>query len=824
MSEDLIERFSTPLKNALTRALCFVVESNQAEVRTEHLLWAVGTEREGMAAAILEKNGITPEALRALAAEVPSQGASRSTTGLLRLSEEAKRAMEKAMVAATTHGHRAIGTEHLLHGILASETSTLRKFFLATHADVRTLQGALEIALKASEAFPEFVAPLQSSGTATEKSAETSEEAGGKKTPALDYFGRDLTASSAQAKLDPVIGREHEVSRVMEILCRRTKNNPLLLGEPGVGKTAIVEGLAKRIFEGRVPDALAGKRVIALDLGSLIAGTMYRGEFEGRLRQLIEELRTHPEVILFIDEIHMLAGAGSASGSLDAANMLKPALARGDIRCIGATTPDEYKKHIEPDGALERRFQAIQVREPDLAATRAILNGLLAAYETFHRVEFAPEAIDAAIELATRYLPSQRFPDKAIDLLDEAAAATRVAARMRHGEEERRALERRLLDIRTKKSEAVAEERFFDAVALKEEEARVTKLVGKPRSVKGAKPTRVTAEDVARVVSRVTGANPDDVRRVMAQGVLPQYAEALMKHVIGQERAVRRVATALGRAKAGLARSNRPLASFLFLGPSGVGKTELAKAVAETYYGDPTAIVRLDMSEFSDGFTVSKLLGAPAGYVGYREAAKLTDAVKARPFSVVLFDEIEKAHKDVQNLLLQILDEGELADATGRKTHFRHAIVILTSNAGADRFERGPLGFSEEGAFERKLLEADIQKELEERFRPELLNRLDHTILFEPLTKEALTGIAEKELNDLALRLAARGITATFGPDVAAHIAARVDVKRGARDVRRQVEAELEHKIADSFFLAKRPFTKLSVRIEKGEVALKPTT
>lgn len=820
--EDLIERFSTPLKNALTRALCFVVESNQAEVRTEHLLWAVGTEREGMAAALLEKNGITQESLRLLAAEAPSEPATGPMTGLLRLSEEAKRAMEKAMVVATTHGHRYIGTEHLLHGILASDPTPLKKFFLAKHTDLRQLKSALEVTLKATEAFGEFVAPMTPDVVSEQPARIEKEESAGKKTPALDFFGRDLTAPLHQSRLDPVVGREHEVSRVMEILCRRTKNNPLLLGEPGVGKTAIVEGLAKRIFEGRVPEALAGKRIVSLDLGSLIAGTMYRGEFEGRLRQLIEELRTHPEIILFIDEIHMLAGAGSASGSLDAANMLKPALARGEIRCIGATTPDEYKKHIEPDGALERRFQTVLVREPDLSATREILQGLLPSYETFHHVTFAPEAVEAALELGARYLPSQRFPDKAIDLLDEAAASTRVAARTRHGEEERRALERRLQDIRTKKGEAVTEERFFDAVALKEEEARLAKLVGKPRAAKERKPALVEAGDVARIVSRITGADVNDVLRVIERGALPAYAELLKKRVIGQDRAIAHVASALGRAKAGLARTNRPLASFLFLGPSGVGKTELAKAMAEAYYGDPKALVRLDMSEFSDGFTVSKLLGAPAGYVGYREAAKLTDAVKARPFSVILFDEIEKAHKDVQNLLLQILDEGELADATGRKIHFRHAIIVLTSNAGADRLDRGTLGFSENEAARTELLEADLRKELEERFRPELLNRLDHTLLFEPLTEETLQGVVEKELRELTERLATRGITANFHPDVAPHIAKNVNKKRGARDVRRCVERDLEHKIADCLFLTKRPFTTLDVTVQKGHLTLAP--
>ena len=804
--QDIVEKFSTHLKNVLTRALCFVVENNQSAILPEHILWALGTEKGCLGSELLHKVRVPVEGLRLLVTEANTTNQRRKPleVGSPHLSDLAKRAVEKAILASNIYEHRYVGTEHLLSGILQIQDATIEAFFVKEKIDVKELKSHIALVLKSTSRLPDLTDAVnppeaepgsRSSETQTVETPSEAEEA--KRTPALDYFGRDLTTPDIQQTIDPVIGREAEIERVMEILCRRTKNNPLLLGEPGVGKTAIVEGLAKRILEGRVPPVLQNRRIVALDLALLIAGTMYRGEFEGRLRQVVEEVRKHPNLILFIDEIHTIVGAGAASGSLDAANILKPALARGEIRCIGATTQGEFKKHMETDSALERRFQSVVVDEPTPEKTEEILHGVKSQYEQYHGVTITNEALEAAVRLSVRYVPDKRLPDKALDLVDEAAAAVRVRSVAPGPAEQRQAAEMRLAEIREAKRQAVVEERFEDALALKqneaEEHARVRRLVDANRPPVGG----VIAErEIAEVVSRMTKIPLADILAENARS-LDRLESNLSQKIFGQDEAVRLVAAAVRRAKVGLRHPKKPLASFLFLGPSGVGKTELAKVLAEEVFHDPKALIRLDMSEYAEAFTASKLIGAPAGYVGYRDQTKLSDLVKQRSSSLVLFDELEKAHTDVQNLLLQLLEEGELTDATGRRIHFRNTIVVITSNIGLERFRSGGIGFTSGEAGRTLALNEDIRRELLERFRPELVNRIDHTVIFQPLTPQALTTITDAHLQATAAQLSDRKVRLDVHPDVADAIAAQADKQAGARDIRRLVQTLVEDSIAE---------------------------
>ncbi len=814
MSNDIVEKFTTHLKNVLTRALCFVVESQQPSIRPEHLLWALGTERGSVGAEILHKSKVKAEALRLsigapakFHAEPPSPDA--AVTPLL--SENAKRAIEKAVLTASVYEHAYVGTEHLLSGLLQVRDDAVEGFLKREQVDANELRQHIAVVLKTASKFPELAKTVEAPAPdVAEADTDTTEETK-RKTPALDFFGRDLTSPDLQAKIDPVIGRENEIQRVMEILCRRTKNNPLLLGEPGVGKTAIVEGLAKLVSEGRVPSALMGKRIVALDLALLIAGTMYRGEFEARLRQILDEVRANSDVILFVDEVHTIVGAGAATGSLDAANMLKPALARGEIRCIGATTNAEFKKHLETDAALERRFQPVAVHEPSADDTRRILEGIARYYEAFHRVRITPAARETAIAASVRYQPDKHLPDKAIDLLDEAASAARVRSKTPSVSDRRSSLERELAQLRDKKREAVAEENYSHALTLKEEEQQLLdRMEALPGEAAEPYALEISSPEVLEVVSRITGIALKELAATDRDRLL-HLEDDLNARVIGQANAVRLVADAVRRAKTGVTHPERPLASFLFLGPSGVGKTELARAVADVVFQDKNALVRLDMSEFAEGYTVSKILGSPAGYVGYREPSKLTDAVKARPHSVVLFDEMEKAHPDVQNLLLQILENGEVTDATGRKINFRNAIIVLTSNVGLERLEGNRVGFSAGAAETESMLTEDLRRELEERFRPELVNRIDHVCVFKALGKDELSQIAKKQLSELSERLASQGLTFASSPQAIEMIAARAEgSKLRAREIRRLIQTEIESLVA-SHLLAAKPSKRFLV-------------
>ncbi|MCR4314437.1 MAG: ATP-dependent Clp protease ATP-binding subunit, partial [Candidatus Uhrbacteria bacterium] len=794
MSHDIVDKFSTHLKNVLTRALCFVVEQDQKTIQPEHLLWALGTQKGCIAAEILKKSGVKAMDLKKLIGVRQATYTLSDATGLtLHLSDDAKRIVEKAVLTANVYGHRYIGTEHLLCGLVQINPAVTESFFVELQIDLKELKSQLTIVLKSTSKFPDLTGsmtgdPVPVVANQPQKKEETGSE--GRKVSALEFFAVELTSAESQKKIDPVIGRESEIERIMEILCRRTKNNPLLLGEPGVGKTAIVEGLAKQITQGRVPPVLAHKRIFAIDMALLIAGTMYRGEFEGRLRQIIEEVKANPDTLLFIDEIHSIVGAGSASGSMDAANILKPALARGEIRCIGATTPGEFKKHIETDTALERRFQTVLIDEPSQEKTIEILEGIAPYYEQFHRVHITHDALTQAVALSTRYLQDRQLPDKAIDLIDEAAAVTRVHNHNHSPIQRERELQDTLVTLKETKRQAVVEERFDEAMKLKEEETRLSAHLESLVTEEDLSPIpAITTQDIARVVSRTTGIPLEDLVASDKSRLL-QLEEQLRTNVLGQESVIDTVAGALRRAKTGIAHPSRPLASFLFLGPSGVGKTELAKTIAHILFHTKHHLIRLDMSEYAEGFTMSKLIGAPAGYIGYKEGTNLTDRVKQRPYCVVLFDEIEKAHRDVQNLLLQILEEGELTDATGRKVNFKNTIVILTSNVGLERFERGDMGFMSGSTARAVSLNQDLRTELEARFRPELLNRIDHTCIFQPLAENILEQIVEKQLTELVLRLKDQGLSLNIHKSLAPHIRAKLEPKFGARHVRMVIQNE----------------------------------
>jgi ATP-dependent Clp protease ATP-binding subunit ClpC len=648
------------------------------------------------------------------------------------------------------------------------------------------------------------------------------QRAGSRVQSALEAFSRELTHVEIVDSLDPVIGRDKELDRIIEILCRRTKNNPILLGEPGVGKTAIVEGLAKRLSIGDVPDALHGKKLLSVDLALTVAGTMYRGEFEARLKQLVDEVRADPNIVLFIDEIHNIVGAGSTTGSLDAANILKPALARGEIRCIGATTWGEFKKFFEADAALERRFQPVTIEEPTPIATRAMLEGLRERYATHHGVTYDDETLDAAVSMAERYVTDRMFPDKAIDLIDESAASV-VAARRNHDVMERlRTLEIAQSEATAAKEDAVAENRIEEASKLKEKEERLERersgLTESLKAERKNKPLRVRMEDVAAVIARIANIPLETIlatERERMKGI----SARLKQRVIGQDRAVHMVSDAVRKARLGLNDERRPKVSMLFAGPSGIGKTELARALATELFGREDALLKLDMSEFTEGYSASKLLGSPAGYVGFRETNKFTDVLRKRPHCVVCFDEIEKAHPDVLNILLQLLEDGKVTDSTGRAVSFRQAYVILTSNVGGDTLGKKSLGFGEQEQTSAQAFEELIKNEIEERFRPELLNRLDRVVVFQPLAEEYIREIIKRELDGAILRVRdAQNVACLAGDDVLNWLLKQpMSEKEGARAARRLVEREITDFVGR--LLSKQP-KRRTIHLKAGKKGL----
>lgn len=808
MALDILNKFTTNLKNTLVRAINLSIRLKHPKVMPLHLLISLSEQSGSVANEILEKYELPGKRLQQWLDQVEWKNQQPVYT-LPQLSAETVRVLEHAAVIAFEHQHKYIGTEHLLLSLLELPDHVLQQMYAAYKIDIEQLRRQTLNILKSTSQFPDVTVLFQEELTELEDMATGEKKAvtPPSTTPALDFFGTNLTEPSIQKNIDPVIGRAEEIDRLIHILSRRTKNNPVLLGEPGVGKTAIVEGLAKRILERQVPNILFDKKVYRLDLGLIVAGTMYRGEFEARFKQITEELKDHPHIILFIDEIHTLIGAGGAGGSaMDAANILKPGLARGEIRCIGATTLQEYQKHIESDAALERRFQPIIVEEPSLEETIQVLQGVKQNYETFHHVTITDEAIAAAAKLSVRYIQDKFLPDKAIDLLDEAAARYRIRRPANPLEQAVYDLAEKLKGVQQKKLTLVRDERFEEAIGVKKKEHdlkfQFEQLRERLQKLDQRQFGTIGADDIANVVGRITKIPLQELLEPEKKRLL-SLEQILNEAVIGQEEAVAAVAKAIRRSRAGLTPAERPIGSFMFLGPSGVGKTELAKTLTRTVFGDAKNMIRIDMSEFSEGFTISKLIGAPAGYVGYKEGSKLTDQIRHRPYSLILFDEIEKAHRDVFNVLLQILDEGHLTDAAGKTVNFKNTIIIMTSNIGLRQFqEQVALGFAD-GHGQKVTPQYDrvkdqVLQELHNHFRPELLNRIDKIIVFKPLTEAAISQIVELQIQELLKRAADKDIHLAYTKPLVKHIAQiGYTPAEGARGIRRTLQEQIENRLAD---------------------------
>lgn len=762
-----------------------------AYVGTEHLLLGLVHEGEGVAAKALLSMGIGLDTVRRKVESLLARSAGGS--GSIAYTPRAKRVMELAMEEAQALGHHYVGTEHILLGLIREREGIAAKVLSDLGADLNAVR-KIVMDMLGAEGTQQPFAGGQNPGVARGGAA--------KKTPTLDEYGNDLTAQAAEGKLDPVVGRDKEIERVVQILSRRTKNNPVLIGEPGVGKTAVAEGLAQRIVQGTVPELLARRRVVSLSMASVVAGAKYRGEFEERLKRMLEEIKQAGNIILFIDEMHTLIGAGAAEGAVDAANILKPVLARGQMQAIGATTLDEYKKHIEKDSALERRFQPVVVAEPTEEDAIQILRGIRDKYEAFHCARITDDALEAAVKLSQRYIADRFLPDKAIDLMDEAASKVRLAA-VAHPQGLKE-LEARLEKLEMEKEAAINAQEYERAAALRDEAAEVkAQLEAQHKawhSQDGGKIV-VTAAHIAEVVAAWTGI---PVQRLAAQESqrLLELEAILHRRVIGQDEAVRAVAKAVRRARAGLKDAKRPIGSFLFLGPTGVGKTELAKALAACLFDDESAMIRFDMSEYMEKHTVSRMVGAPPGYVGFEEGGQLTDAVRRRPYAVILLDEIEKAHPDVFNLLLQVLDDGRLTDGQGRTVDFRNAVIIMTSNAGARhlKHEGATVGFATRTGeeVEAEAAKKRVLEEVKRVFRPEFLNRLDEMIVFSALRQEDLRHIVDLLLTRLAARLRDLGLALTVDDAAKDRIIREgSDFTYGARPLKRALQKLVEDEIAE---------------------------
>ena len=779
-------------------ALNLAIESAEAlghtYIGTEHIVLGLLQEGTGVAASVLGGRGVTAVQYQQKIVESESSGQHTRLTPE-DFTPRAKKAMEMAVAEAAVMQHGYVGTEHILIAVLRDESSVAVRLIASLGARPDELMRDIGKAIGAN--------PAQTASEGIRGGASSASKGPGK-TPTLDQFGRDLTAMAKEGKLDPVIGRGKEIERVIQILSRRTKNNPCLIGEPGVGKTAIAEGLAQKITADEVPELLRGKRVVTLDLTGMVAGTKYRGDFEERIKNAIDEVIREKNVILFIDEIHTIIGAGAAEGAVDAANILKPSLARGELQVIGATTLDEYRKHIEKDAALERRFQPVTVGEPTAEEAILILRGLRDKYEAHHKVKITDEALEAAVTLSTRYISDRYLPDKAIDLVDEAASRVRLKAFT--APPDLKKLEEEVKRLSEEKKAAVNEQDFERAAHLRDEEKELAQKLEEQRGHWQEKNAGITGEvsaaDIAEIVSSWTGVPVVQLTEAEGQRLL-RMEEILHERIVGQDEAVTAVAKAIRRGRVGLKDPRRPIGSFIFLGPTGVGKTELCKALAEAMFGDENAMIRLDMSEYMEKHTVSRLVGSPPGYVGYDEGGQLTEKIRRKPYSVVLFDEIEKAHPDVFNMLLQILEDGILTDAQGRRVDFKNTVIIMTSNVGARMItEHRKLGFAvatqKDAAENQKQIREDVLGELKKTFRPEFLNRVDDIIVFQQLSEEDIRRIARRMLQSLDKRLEDMGMTLEVSDDAVAEIAKEgFDPVYGARPLRRAIQSRIEDVLAE---------------------------
>jgi ATP-dependent Clp protease ATP-binding subunit ClpC len=809
---DRFEKFTERARRVLTLAQEEALRFNHNYIGTEHILLGLVREGEGVAAKVLANLGVDLAKVRSAVEFIIGRG-DKAVTGEIGLTPRAKKVIELAVDEARRLGHQYIGTEHLLLGLVREGEGIAAGVLESLGVSLEKVRA--EVTRVLSQSMP------QQGGAQPRAVART---------PTLDQLGVDLTALARQGKLDPVIGRDREIERAIQILSRRTKNNPVLIGEPGVGKTAIVEALAQRIVRGEVPEMLQGKRIVTLDIGALVAGTKYRGEFEERLKKVIEELKNAGNCILFIDEMHMLVGAGAAEGAVDAANILKPSLARGEIQVIGATTLDDYRKYIEKDAALERRLQPILVNEPTVEETLEILRGIKHRYEEHHGLIISDEAVKAAAELAARYVPDRFLPDKAIDLMDE--AASRVRIRRSYAPPSLQEALKGLEGLRREKEQAISQQQYELAAELREREAklqeRIKALEAEWRARRMEEKPVVTAEDICEVVSMWTGIPVTRIASEESQRLL-KMEEALHEKIVGQDEAIRTVARAVRRARAGLKDPRRPVGVFLFLGPTGVGKTYLARALAEFMFGSEDAMLRLDMSEFMEKHNVSRLIGAPPGYVGYEDAAQLTDTVRRKPHMLILLDEIEKAHPDVFNMLLQIFDDGHLTDAKGRRVDFRNTIIIMTSNVGSDLIRKEQaLGFAtkrEEAQSFQEQYERMKEKVLEAMkrvFRPEFINRLDAVVVFHPLTKDHIRQIVEKEVREVEKRVVLKGIKMELTEAAKEWLGEKgYDPVFGARPLRRLIETEIEDRLSEAILAERfREGDTVRIDVQNGEIVL----
>ena len=789
----MMQRFTDDAQRVLSLAQEAALELGHDYVGTEHVLIGLTKVKNGVAAKALEELGLVTEDIFEAVEEHVGRGNKKATS--IYMTPRVKHVLELAIQVANQMNHNYVGTEHILLGLLSDGSSVAVAILRAMNIRSNDVV----------EAIRSILGSNKGSNNGGQEGINSNNDLG-----ELSDFATDLNESAKQGKIDPVIGRDTEIQRVIQILSRRTKNNPVLIGEPGVGKTAIAEGLAQRIVTGNVPEILRNKRIISLSIGSMLAGAKYRGEFEERLKKAIDEVQQHDDMIIFIDEIHTLVGAGATEGAMDAANILKPALARGEFQVIGATTLDEYKKHIEKDAALERRFQPVQVGEPNEEDALEILKGLRDRYEAFHKAKITDEALTAAVSLSSRYITDRFLPDKAIDVVDEAASKVRM--KVFSAAPDVKALEDRLNTVKKEKEAAVTSQDFEKAAELRDEEQSLLKEIGDKKSIAKEKSDQkliVTEEDIAAVVAQWTGIPVAKIAEEESATLL-HLEEELHKRVVGQDEAVTAVAKAVRRARAGLKDPKRPIGSFLFLGPTGVGKTELARALASSLFGDESAMIRLDMSEYMEKHTVSRLVGAPPGYVGYEEGGQLTDAVRRKPYSVILLDEVEKAHADFFNILLQVLDDGRLTDSQGRTVDFRNTVIIMTSNLGAKALHKNlpELGFlaakksdsnvDENKGTDFKAAKKSVMDAVKRHFRPEFLNRIDEMIVFHPLTEEDLKEIVTILMSDVTKRLEERDLQLEISPEAMQLLVKEgSDFTMGARPLKRAIQRLIEDPVSD---------------------------
>lgn len=789
----MMQRFTDDAQRVLSLAQEAALELGHDYVGTEHVLIGLTKVKNGVAAKALEELGLVTEDIFEAVEEHVGRANKKATS--IYMTPRVKHVLELAIQVANQMNHNYVGTEHILLGLLSDGSGVAVAILRAMNIRSNDVV----------EAIRSILGSNKGSNNGGQEGINSNNDLG-----ELSDFATDLNESAKQGKIDPVIGRDTEIQRVIQILSRRTKNNPVLIGEPGVGKTAIAEGLAQRIVTGNVPEILRNKRIISLSIGSMLAGAKYRGEFEERLKKAIDEVQQHDDMIIFIDEIHTLVGAGATEGAMDAANILKPALARGEFQVIGATTLDEYKKHIEKDAALERRFQPVQVGEPNEEDALEILKGLRDRYEAFHKAKITDEALTAAVSLSSRYITDRFLPDKAIDVVDEAASKVRM--KVFSAAPDVKALEDRLNTVKKEKEAAVTSQDFEKAAELRDEEQSLLKEIGDKKSIAKEKSDQkliVTEEDIAAVVAQWTGIPVAKIAEEESATLL-HLEEELHKRVVGQDEAVTAVAKAVRRARAGLKDPKRPIGSFLFLGPTGVGKTELARALASSLFGDESAMIRLDMSEYMEKHTVSRLVGAPPGYVGYEEGGQLTDAVRRKPYSVILLDEVEKAHADFFNILLQVLDDGRLTDSQGRTVDFRNTVIIMTSNLGAKALHKNSpeLGFlaakksdfnvDENKEIEFKEAKKSVMDAVKRHFRPEFLNRIDEMIVFHPLTEEDLKEIVTILMSDVTKRLGERDLQLEITPEAMKLLVKEgSDFTMGARPLKRAIQRLIEDPVSD---------------------------